>query len=99
MAKSTGPILAIGGITIFYDQVMRDVGVTPMAKIAAGTGFAAVSFALLERMNAPLTVGVAWVALITSLAMPRYSYIRMNYSAPSVIEGMLSMWNDKGDIK
>lgn len=99
MAKSTGPILAIGGVTLYYDQIVRDVGVSPLGPVVVGTGLAAVSFALLERINQPLAVGVAWVAFITSLMMPRYSYVRMNYSAPSVIEGMLSNWQSKGDVK
>jgi len=83
MAKSTGPILIIGGVTIvnrwleltelngansnFATQFFMT---TEFWRPAVATGMTVGAFALLEKVNQPLTVGVAWVALITTLLVP-----------------------------
>lgn len=65
MAKSTAPILAIGGVVVFSDVLLW--GEIKDFKPLVATGFAAVAFALLEKINQPLAVGVAWIAFITTI--------------------------------
>jgi hypothetical protein len=83
MAKSTAPILLIGGTTIVnrwlelieYNGINTDFPATFFVtsefwKPAVATGLTVGAFALLEKVNQPLTVGVAWVALVTTLLVP-----------------------------
>lgn len=65
MAKSTGPILAVGGITLFNKWIGNDEGFD--IRIVVGTGIAAGMLALFEHANSELAVGIAWIALVTSL--------------------------------
>lgn len=65
MAKSTGPILAVGGITLFNKWLGNDQGFD--VKIVVATGIAAGVLALLEKASPQLAVGIAYIALITSL--------------------------------
>jgi hypothetical protein len=69
MAKSTGPILAVGGVTLLNGFLINrgNMEIVTVWPTVAATGLAAGAFALIERVNQPLTVGVAWVALITAL--------------------------------
>lgn len=68
MAKSTGPILAVGGITFVNDWIGN--GQSPDFKILLATGIAAGMLGLFEKANQPLAVGIAWIALVTSLLIP-----------------------------
>lgn len=83
MAKSTAPILIIGGVTIVnrwlelleLNRVSTGFATTfyttsEFWKPAVATGLTVGAFALLEKVNQPLTVGVAWVALVTTLLVP-----------------------------
>lgn len=83
MAKSTGPILLIGGITITnrFLELLQWNKVNPdfptqffttgeFWRPVVATGLTVGAFALLEKVNQPLTVGVAWVALVTTLLVP-----------------------------
>jgi hypothetical protein len=65
MAASTGPILATGGIT-FVNQWIGN-GQSPDYRILVATGIAAAGFYALEKASPELAVGIAWIALITSL--------------------------------
>lgn len=65
MAKSTGPILAVGGITLFNKWLGNNEGID--VRVIVGTGIAAGMLALFERVNSELAVGIAYIALITSL--------------------------------
>lgn len=85
MARSTGIIIAIGGITLVNQSVLHDKPVDWRIPIA--TGFAAGGFALMERANAGLTVTVAWVALVTVLLT------RTTPGVPAPAETMLKVWN------
>lgn len=78
MAKSTAPLLILGGITITnrWLELVELNGPTMATtffttqefwKPAVATGLAAGAFALLEKVNQPLTVGVAWVALVSAI--------------------------------
>lgn len=85
MAKSTGIILAVGGVTMFNQVILNKQEIDWRVPVA--TGFATVSFALLEKVNEKLTVGVAWVALLTVLL------VRVNPKKPAPVETLLKMWN------
>lgn len=65
MADSTGPILVAGGLTFFNHWIGNNQGID--VKIIVGTGIAAGCLALLEYANRTLAVGIAWIALVTSL--------------------------------
>ncbi len=84
MAKSTGIILAVGGITMLNTVILNKAEVDWRVPVA--TGFAAGAFALMERANEKLTVGVAWVALLTVLLA------RIN-NKPAPVESLLNAWN------
>jgi hypothetical protein len=62
MAKSTGPILAVGAISYVNEWVFNH---QENFKILLATGIAALGLAGLERVSAPLAVGIAYIALIT----------------------------------
>lgn len=81
MAKSTAPVLLIGGVTIVnrWLELVQLNGPTfaptffttgEFWKPAVATGLTAGAFALMEKVNQPLVVGVAWVALVTTLLVP-----------------------------
>jgi hypothetical protein len=64
MAKSTGPILATGGITFLNQWIGNDN--PPDWTILVATGIAAGGFYLFEEISPPLAVGIAWIAFVTS---------------------------------
>lgn len=95
MAKSTAPLLIIGGVTItsrWLESLEIDLKYPEIPtpdffttdkfwKPAVATGLTVGAFALLEKVNQPLTVGVAWVALVTVLFVPQTGLLglpRMN---------------------
>lgn len=86
MAKSTGIILAVGGVTMFNDVILNRESIDWRVPVA--TGFGAVVFSLGEKVNKPITVGVAWVALLTVLLA------RINPDKPAPVETLLEMWNE-----
>ena len=59
--RTTGPILAVGVITIGTDVLLRNE--KPDLRVAVATGLAAGAFALLEKVSEPFAVGLAYVAL------------------------------------
>lgn len=67
MAASTGPIVATGVITAANGILGNSQPVTYGIKVAVGTAIAAGILALLERAAGPIAVGIAWIALVTSL--------------------------------
>ncbi|WP_369335642.1 hypothetical protein OG559_31125 (plasmid) [Micromonospora sp. NBC_01405] len=87
MARSTGPILAVGAITLGNQVVMHG---QPMDwRIPIGTGIAAVALALLESAWADGAAGIAWLALATVL------FARTNPAVPSPVETLNSWWQGK----
>lgn len=68
MSKSTGPVLAIGAITVANAVVLHNQPFDWRVPIA--TGLAAGMFALAEKAWAPGAVGLAWLALVTTLFVP-----------------------------
>lgn len=88
MATTTGPILALGGITLMNQTILNNQPIDWRVPIA--TGFLAGAFALFEKANAQLAVGVAWIAVITVVIA------RVNPSQPSPAENLLKYWNQGG---
>jgi hypothetical protein len=85
MAKTTGVILAIGGVTIanrviFHDQEMD-------WRIAVATGLAAITFSGLEKVNEQAALGLSYLALVTVLLT------RIDPRVPSPTESALAWWN------
>jgi len=85
MARSTGPILAVGAITFANRSILHDN--PPDLRIPVGTGFAAMALALIERANSQAAVGIAWIALLTVL------FARLDPKTPAPIETLLRKWN------
>lgn len=84
MAKTTGPVLAIGAITIANQTIFND---KPMDwKLPIATGIAAGFFALLEKVSGKAATSVAYAALVTILLT------RVN-NVPSPAESFLKWWN------
>ncbi|MFJ6530888.1 hypothetical protein ACIQMZ_37280 [Streptomyces longwoodensis] len=87
MAASTGPVLAIGGITLANRVVFND---RPMDwRVPVATAIAAVLFAGAERAVGRPAVAVAYLALITSVLA------RVDPSVPSPAESALRWFNER----
>jgi hypothetical protein len=86
--RTTGPILAIGGITLGNAVLLHGKPIDYRIPIA--TGIAAGAFALAEKAYEPLAVGLAWVALVAVL------FVRMTPDVPSPIESLNSWWTHQG---
>jgi hypothetical protein len=84
MAASTGPVLALGGITIFNESVIHSQPFNWRLPIA--TGLLAGVCALLDTAVAGLGTGLAWVALATVLLT------RVNPAVPSPTESFATWW-------
>jgi hypothetical protein len=67
MAASTGPIVAAGAITYANAVLFNGKPWASQITVLVGTGLAAGMLALAEHVSAPLAVGIAWIALVTSL--------------------------------
>ncbi len=87
MAESTGPILAIGAITIANRTVFND---EPMEwKVPIATALAAVLFAGAERAVGRGAVYVAYLGLIT------ITFARVDPAVPAPAETALRWFNDR----
>ena len=87
MALSTGPILAMGAITIVNQTIVHG---QPMDwRVPIATGLAAGVFALGEHAWETGVVGLAWLALVTVL------FVRTKPDVPSPVESMVSFWEGK----
>lgn len=84
MAKSTGPVLALGGITVANESVLHGQPISWRTVI--GTGLLAGVLALVEKASAPLAVGLAYIALAAALLT------RVNPAVPSPTESFVAWW-------
>jgi hypothetical protein len=96
MAKSTAPILLIGGTTIFMRTVVFNAEMDRQWGVVAATGLAAAAFALMEKANQPLAVGVAWVAFVTLLFTDRtyHTSSGSRLTQTSVVGALSNFWNE-----
>lgn len=67
MSASTGPVVAAGVITAGNLVIGNGQPWTGAIRIGVATAIAAGLLALAEHAAAPLAIGIAWIALITSL--------------------------------
>lgn len=65
MARSTGPVLAVGGITFANGWLLNHQA--PDFKVLLATAVAAGGLALFEHVSPELATGIAWIALVTVL--------------------------------
>lgn len=85
MAQTTGIVLAIGGITLANQVIFNDQEMD--WKIPIATGIAALTFSGIEKANAQIGVGLAYVALVAVL------FTRIDPKVPSPTESALAWWN------
>ncbi len=83
MSRTTGPVLAIGGITMANQSLLNNKPIDWRIPIA--TGISAGLFALLERAWPDGAVAMAWLALVTLLL------VRTTPNVPSPVES-LNTW-------
>lgn len=89
MARSTGPALAIGAVTLFNDVIIHQRTLQEDTRVVVGTALAAIGFAVLEKVQPELAVGLAWTALAA------VCLTRINPSVPSPVESFLGWYNAK----
>lgn len=87
MAKSTGPILAIGAITMVNNSIFHSEPVDLRVPIAAG--IAAGVFALVEQGWEKGAVFISYLALLTVLLT------RTSPNVPSPTESFVDWWDKK----
>lgn len=84
MSQTTGPILAMGAVTVANDVVFHD---EPMDwRVPVATGLAAIGFSLAERVWPKGAQILAWTALVTVLLT------RTKSNVPSPVESALDWW-------
>jgi len=87
MARSTGPALAIGAVTVFNDVVLS--GQPLDWRVPVATGFVAIGLAGLEHVSEPLAVGIAWLALVAVL------FTRVDPNKPAPMENLATLSKGK----
>ena len=87
MARSTGPILLVGAITLTNESIVHGKPVDWRIPIA--TGAAAGIFALAEKGFPDAAVALAWLALGVTL------FIRIDKATPAPIESMTNFLEGK----
>lgn len=87
MAASTGPILAVGGLTLANRVVFNDKAMDWRIPIA--TAITAVLFAGAERAVGPVAVKLAYLALITTV------FVRVDPAVPAPAESALRWFNER----
>lgn len=88
MARTTGPVLALGGITLANQALLAKNPVEIDFRVVVGTAIAAGAFALLERLNEPIAVGLAWIALVTVL------FVEVDPKAGAPAENLLRLMRE-----
>jgi hypothetical protein len=87
MAKSTGPALMIGAITLGNDVILN--GQPFNWRIPVATGIVALGLAGLEHVSQELAVGLAWTALVAIL------FTRVNPAVPAPAESLAALTKGK----
>jgi hypothetical protein len=89
MARSTGPVLALGAITLGNNVILHGKDVAGQARVVVGTTILAAGLALIEHASEGLAVGLAWLALVSVL------FVRITPGVPAPIES-LATWLNEG---
>lgn len=87
MAASTGPILAVGAITLANQSIVNGQPINWRVPIA--TGLAAGMFAIAEHAWAEGVVALSWLALVSVL------FVRLTPNVPAPAESFVKWWNQK----
>lgn len=87
MARSTGPILAVGAITMANQTLLNGKPIDYRVPIAAG--LTAAGFALLEKGWEDGAVALAYLALLSVI------FVRLEPSTPAPVESLLKWWEGK----
>jgi len=82
--KSTGPILAIGGITVANQSLINDEPID--WKVLIATGISVGVFSLLEKAFPTVAPKLAWLALVSVL------FVRLKPGVPSPTESFVKWW-------
>lgn len=82
--RSTGPMLAVGAVTVANQSLINSEPIDWRIPIA--TGLAAGALALIENAVPEIAVGVAWLALVTVL------FVRLKPGVPSPTESLMKWW-------
>lgn len=91
MSKTTGVVLATGGMTIVNETIFHG---QPMDwRVPVATGIAAVGFSLAERVWPLGAELLAWSAFLTLLLS------RVNPKVPSPAESAATWFNKSGGMK
>lgn len=85
MARSTGPILTAGAITVANRVVLQGQPVD--WRVVSATGLTAGALALVEKGLPELAVGIAWIGLVTVLL------VRTDPKVPAPAETFVVWWN------
>lgn len=89
MARSTGPVIAMGVIVVANDVIVHKKPLAGEAKVLVATGITAVALGMLEQASESIAVGLAWVALITVMMT------RIDPKTPAPLESIANWYNDK----
>lgn len=88
MSKTTGPVLAVGAITVVNGTIFHG---QPMDwRVPIATGLSAIGFSLAERVWPQGAEILAWTALVTLLLT------RVNPKVPSPAESAVTWFNQSG---
>lgn len=90
MARSTGPILAIGAITVVNQSIVNGKPID--WKVPIGAGLAALAFSGLESASPQFSdavVKIAWIAFVSTL------FVRLTPGVPSPMESFVNWYNAK----
>lgn len=82
--RSTGPILAIGAITVANQSLINDEPID--WKVPIATGVAVGVFALVEQGLPDVAVAISWLALVSVL------FVRIKPGVPSPTESFVKWW-------
>jgi hypothetical protein len=88
MAQSTGPVLAMGAITLGNAVLLNGQPIQTQLRIPVGVGITAAALALVERVWPAGAVGLAWLALTAVLL------VRVDPTQPAPLEN-LETWYRK----
>lgn len=91
MAKTLGPILAVGAITFANTVIINNKPVD--VRIPVATGIAAGMFALGERAWSKGAVALSYLALVTVL------FARIQPDVPSPVESFSKWWQQNGVVR
>ncbi len=89
MSRSTGPVLAIGGITM-ANQIIFDNGPADWdsgARVVVATGLVAGMLSIVERAAPDLAVALAWATFATMM-------LTTLNGRPSPTERLIAWWDD-----